>query len=78
MSRRYMLLLPSNRIKLFYLLFRLLRSLMIGSKLVYPPVQAIADVQYRFIIMQRLAQRAKSGRCFTSQQVSPKIVLTDR
>jgi hypothetical protein len=60
MSRRYMLLLPSNRIKLFYLSFRQLQSPMIGSKLDAHPVQAIANVQYRFILMQRLAQRAKS------------------
>jgi hypothetical protein len=78
MSRRYTLLLPSNRIKLFYLSFQRRQSLMIGSELTHSPVQAIANVQYRFIIMQRLAQRAKSGRCFTSQQVSAKIVLTDR
>jgi hypothetical protein len=51
MCRRYMLLLPSNRIKLFYLSFRQLQSLMIGSKLIYPPVQTVADVQYRFIVM---------------------------
>jgi hypothetical protein len=51
MSRRCMLLLPSNRIKLFYLSFQRQQSLMIGSKLVYPPVQATADLQYRFIVM---------------------------
>jgi hypothetical protein len=49
--RRYTLLPLSNRTKPSYLSFRRPQSLMIGSKLIYPPVQALADVQYRLIPM---------------------------